>query len=240
MKKHIKVLCASVLAASMVIGGAVMASAADMKTITTIGEGRVTVEPDVCYLNLFARSGAKTAKEAKSENDKKVDSIVKALKGKGITDDAIVSDSMSLYPSYSYEKGYEEITGYEAYQSMNITIKNLDSVGDFVDAAVNSGANINGLSYSVLEREAAYIEALSAAVKNADIKADGIAKAMGVSVKGPVNVVEGASYNGFVTYRNLETVAAEEAVADSGFGKSTYLSYDDIEISATVTIIYEY
>ena len=239
MKKHMKVLCASVVAAGLIIGGAVMTMAADMKTITTTGQGVVTVEPDVCYMNLFARTRGKTAQEAKSENDKKVDAVVKALKAKGLTDEDIISDSMSLYPTYNYEKGYEEITGYEAYQNMNVTVKTLDTVGDFVDAAVGAGANINGLSYSVLERETAYIEALSSAVKNANVKADGIAKAMGVSVKGPVSVVEGASYNGFVSYKSLE---AEEAAADMGAGAASrsYLSYDNIEISATVTIVYEY
>ena len=238
MKKYLKVLCGAVLAASVILGGAVMASAKEVKTITAIGQGTVTVKPDVCYMNLFARTNAKTAKEAKAENDKKVDAVIKALKDKGLTDESIVSDSLSLSPSYNWDKGYEEIIGYDAYQHLRVTLKNLDTVGDMLDTAVNAGANVNVLSYSVVDREFAYIEALSGAVKNANTKANGMAKALGVKVKGAISVSEGASYNGFVTYKNLEAEAAMDTGA--GFSSSSYLSYDDIEITANVTIVYEY
>lgn len=238
MKKYFKCICAAAIASSMILGMSAIAMAAEIRTITAKGEGIVRVEPDVCYVSIRAASLEKTAQKAKASNDKKVEDIVKALKGAGLSDENIISDSFSVHPKYNWENGYEEIVGYEAYQYIEAEVKDLSKAGEIADLAIEKGGNVNGLTYSVLDKEEAYVEALGLAVKNAGIKAAGIGKALGVSVLGPVSVVEGDVYNGFISYKDF--VTTEESAASTRGMNSTYLSYSDIEVLANVTIVYEY
>ena len=238
MKKYFKGIVAAVITVSVIMSSAVMTMAGEKRTITTTGEGIVSVEPDVCNISLRVSSVENTAGKAKSVNDGKINAVVNALKARGLSEEDIISESFSLYPRYNWDNGYEEIYGYEAYQYLNVKVKNLDKVGEISDAVIDAGATVDGLSYSLLEKELAYVEALSLAVVNAKIKAEGIAKALGVKVLGPISVTEGTSNNSFAVYKGF---AVEEAAAtDMAAGNTSYLSYEDVDVTAKVTIVYEY
>jgi uncharacterized protein YggE len=83
-----------------------------------------------------------------------------------------------------------QIVGYWATNSLNVTVKDVDQVGDILDAAIAAGANtIDGIRFDVNDNSALEDQALQAAVKNARAKADVVAAGLGLKVTGVQNVV---------------------------------------------------
>ena len=164
-------------------------------TIAVTGSGKVTVVPDMATISLgvvVERNTAKAAREAAAESMTKVVAAVKAL---GIDDKDIASSSISLQPTYDYvNNGTPNIRGYQLQNTITITVRDLNKLGDVLDDSVISGAtSVDGISFDVADRTAAESKAREAAVADAKAKADTLAKGVGVSITGVASMSETVS-----------------------------------------------
>ena len=104
-----------------------------------------------------------TSEQALEENNKAVEKVIAAVKGRGIAAADIATELVSLTPRYS--QNGDEVVGYTATNSVRVTIRNLTDTGPVIDAAVDAGANqISGPNLVRSDQSALYRQALRAAV----------------------------------------------------------------------------
>jgi len=144
-------------------------------TITIDGEGKVTATPDVAVISLGVQSDATTVKAAQSDNSKKMNDIVTAVKAAGVKDADIQTTNYNIYPKYSYDKNTSasNIVGYTVSQSVTVKVRNLDSVGGILFKAGELGANqVGGVNFTVDNPESLKVQAREKAIDNARTKAN--------------------------------------------------------------------
>ena len=120
-----------------------------------------------------------------------MDAVIKALLEAGIAEADIQTSSISLNPIYNWDNNPPTIEGWEASNLVNVTVRDITTVGDVVDAATAAGAtNVNGITFRVEDPTAAEAEARSAAVADAKAKADQLAADAGVTIIGIITISE--------------------------------------------------
>jgi uncharacterized protein YggE len=158
----------------------------------------------------------------------------------GVTKENIVTTYTSVYPQYNYndETGKRVITGYQSYTDLQVTTKDIDNAGKYIDTALKAGATgTNGVDFSVADQSQYYGQALQIAVKNAGKSAQSIADAYSRQLGDVVSVTEN-SRNAYYT----ESVSMNKMMAteDSAAAGGTTISYGKIQITANISVTYSF
>ena len=242
MKKWKKL--AAILAATMALsfGMASMAYAAEGGEINVNGMGIVMADPDTAKINLSVETMGKTSEAAQKENNKIIQKVTAAMQEMGVTKENIVTTYTSVYPQYNYDDatGKRTIMHYRSYTDLQVTTKDIDNAGKYIDAALKAGATgTGGVEFSVADQSVYYGQALQAAVKNAGKSAQSIADAYGREL-GAVKSVTENSRNAYAveTASMNKMMVAEDAAADAGGG--TTISYGKIQITANISVTYSF
>jgi uncharacterized protein YggE len=209
-------------------------STRDTGTIVVRGTGRVDARPDLADLRLGVAVSRPTVAAARSEAAATMEAILRAVAELGIEKPDIRTTLLSVQPRYDYRDGQApRLTGYELANVVEITVRDLERVGDVVDGALGAGAtSMDGLSFRVadpapIEREAR-IRAMGAARASADV----LAEAAGLSIVDVADVVEGDDPRPPTPRYKAERMAL--AAADVG----TPVESGSMEIAVTVTVTY--
>ena len=167
-----------------------------VRTISVTGEGRATLTPDIAYVNIGVHTESADVGEALATNKIQVQKVVDALKALGIAEKDIQTTNFNVYPSQQYGPNGELLqTKFVVDNSVYVTVRNLDQLGDLLDKAVEAGANnINGIQFDVADKTAALSDARKAAVKDAQALAQELAGAAGVAL-GPIQNISTYSNN---------------------------------------------
>lgn len=199
--------------------------------LTVQGNGSIKVMPDVAYVTVGVTTNNKEAEEAHNENKQIMNAVFNALKEAGLTDDDIRTTNYSTYPMYDYEAN--KVTAYEVRNMVELTIKDIDKVGKYMDLAAENGANTaHSVKFSVLDESGPYNEALKLAMETARTKADAIVLASNNKIVSTLSISEN-SY-GYAAYDRYEMNEAAD------YGKAaTPITAGELEITANVTVVYE-
>lgn len=205
------------------------------KIVTVTGEGAVTVKPDVGYLSLGVEISDVDASKAHEMNKAAMDRVIKVLLATGIAEEDIKTVYYSVWRGIDYNRSQDnQMESYHVTNQLEVTINNLDQTGAIIDACVAEGANVSGgVRFSVKDQDGYYQQALAAAMKQAQSKAQGIMSTFGAKPGKPWRVTEVPRYDGPVLY------AAESAKAMDA-GPATPILSGEMEIKATVTVEYDY
>lgn len=170
--------------------------------LSVSGQGIAQAAPDEAIVTISVTNHAADAKTAQQVNASKAAAIQNAIKALGIDDKDIQTHNYSFYPTYSSERGQEnEINGYQASNSILVTIRDLELVGRVIDTALGYGANqISSLDFRIRNTEKLRKEALTAAIRDARNKADIIAQGLGMRIVGIKTVSEDTGSIGHRTY----------------------------------------
>ena len=206
------------------------AAAAPTRYITTTGNGTVSVIPDAVKVTATVSVLGATSKAALATANTTSVAMRKALTANKIAVRDVATQSISVYPEYSYpDNSTPVISGYRASQSFSITVRAAETAGAVVDAIVDAGgANvmINGASPFVLDNEKATDLARAAAVKSAKAKATSYAKLLGVKLGRVVFLNEQSSPNPFPVFG--VTAKAEDSATQIDLGQQ--------EVTVLVTV----
>ncbi len=208
-------------------------NATSNRTITVTGTGKVTLTPDIAYISIGVHTEHKDARMAVSTNNTQSANLIAALKKAGVDARDIRTTNFSIYPRQNYDDS-GQITGitYIVDNTVYVTVRNLDSIGALLNAAVEAGANsIGGIQFDVADRTAAYQEALKAAVGDARAQADVLAGAAGVSV-GEVQQI-----NASVGYAQPPAPMARGG-AEMALAADVPISAGQMEVTVTVNVVY--
>ena len=204
----------------------------DRNTVSVSATGTVKVMPDIAYITAGIVTQNADAAQAQSDNSAAMNALFDAMKATGLTEDDIDTTGYTVYPMYDYsEDGKGEIYAYEVTNTVRIAVRDLDRVGEIIDISGQSGANTNyAIEFTLEDQEAHYNDALTKAMEEAKAKADTIAAAGGFAISRVTGVTEGGySYSPVYEYA--------QAAADES--RTTPVSAGEMEVSATVTVVYE-
>lgn len=239
MKKWKKFAAVLAAAFALSLGMVGMAYAAEGE-INVNGTGIVMADPDTAKINLSVETMGKTSEAAQKENNQIIQKITNAMQDMGVTKENIVTTYTSVYPQYNYndETGQRIVMGYRSYTDLQVTTKDIDNTGKYIDAALKAGATgTNGVDFSVADQSLFYGQALQTAVKNAEKSAQSIAQAYGKQLGTVKSVTENSRNAYYVETANLsKMMVAEDAAADTGSG--TTISYGKIQITANIAVTY--
>ncbi|RAR41510.1 SIMPL domain-containing protein [Paenibacillus sp. MDMC362] len=216
------------------------AEAAQQNLLTVLGKGEISVKPDIVYLSIGAESYAETAKSAQKSNALKMDKITKLLKETWKIDDKdIKTEQFYVQPNYTYsDENGRKVKNYTAYHSLEVTLRDLNKVGDLLDAASDAGANsIGNARFSVENRDAFEAQVIDKAMANADLKAQAMAKASKRQLGIVLNIVEGSV--GVDTIYGLEKMQMEAQSTAADAGANTSVKPGEIKISTQLYVQYE-
>jgi len=208
---------------------------AGQRTISLTGVGTARVKPDRAVFSLTVVTQSSTANEAQSENAERMNSVIKALRDLGLSENQTKTTGYSLNPIWVYPKegGEPSIVGYTCTNTVEVTVKDLDKVGEVIDAGVSAGANqISSIKFTISEELSKQLElsALELAVKDAETKAKTIAAAAGLELLKPISI----SLSSYIptVYRSYEM---------ANLGTSTpVLAPEEVSVTVTVSVVYEF
>ena len=165
-------------------------------TLNLAAYGESTVAPDKATITLGVQTDAPSADQAIRDNANKMTRVIESLKRAGLAERDIQTSNLSLSPQYVYQENLPpRLTGYQASNQVIVTVRELNRLGQVVDATVNAGAtNVGGISFGIENPTEAENRARLEAVENLRAKADLYAKAMGYRIARLVTFNEGSSY----------------------------------------------
>ena len=242
-KRWIAVLLSAALMLAMGVS-ALAATAVEQPTVTVSATSQMDVEPDIAYITLGVRTENKSAPTARSENAKLMKKVTEAVKKLGIAEKDIKTSDMSLYTNYDWTDGKRTLTGYTCNNTLKITVRDVDMVGDVVDAAMANGANqFDNVRFDLEDSEEYYLQVLEKATKKAALRAKTTANAAGMNLGTVLSLsTNNSSYTPYYAYldNDVEAVEEEAATADttasSGIGST--IQSGTISVSATVNATY--
>ncbi len=160
--------------------------------VMVTGDSIVQAQPDTAILTVSVVTQARSALEAQQDNANKSDAVVRALKNAAGAGAEIKTSGYSLQPQRIYKEGQPPtITGYEARNSVTVTMSDLTKVGAVIDAAAQAGSNdVAGISFTLRKDRPARDQALADATREAVSKAQVIATALGGKLVRVVEVQE--------------------------------------------------
>lgn len=167
-------------------------------TLNLAAQGETKAAPDMAAIGLGVTTQAPTAAQALSDNAARMSRVLAALKAAGIADRDIRTSGLNLNAQYAYEQGQApRLTGYQAANQVNVTVRDLARLGAAVDATVGAGANqVNGITFGLADPTAAENMAREAGVRALQAKAELYARATGYRIARLVSLSEGGASEG--------------------------------------------
>lgn len=214
--------------------GECAAEKAEPAILSVSGEGSAEAAPDRAVITIGIKTHATDAQEAQAGNAAAAASIQQALKDLGIPDKDMQTRGYSFHPTYHYTEGREnDVSGYDATNSIIVTLRDTSLVGRAIDTALRHGANqISSLSFGMQDSQRLRKDALHAAVRDARDKADIIAASLGRRIIGIKNVSEST---GSASARGYDFAMLAKSANDSF---DTPIESGTVSLSATVHIDY--
>ncbi len=168
------------------------------RTITVVGDGTVNIQPDVARANIGVEVLNASVDEAAAENSRVTDQVLAALTEMGIAQEDIQTSGFSVYSErYSPDGSPSTEVQYRVTNTVNVLIRNLESVGDVLDASIKAGANsIYGVEFLLDDPTEARSTARGMAVENANATAQELATLSGVNLGRIVSISEVIGSNG--------------------------------------------
>jgi uncharacterized protein len=212
----------------------------DNRRVTRVlvaGDSIVQAQPDTAIITVSVVTQNRRAIDAQQENATKSDAVVRALKAAAGAGAEVKTSGYSLQPQRVYKENQPPtITGYEARNSVTVTMGDLTKVGNVIDAAAQAGANdVSGIAFTLRQDRPARDRALGEATQEAMSKARVIAQALGGRVVRVVEVQE----EGFQQRPPQPILQAEAYMMRKADVASTPIEIGSLDISSRVQLIAE-
>ena len=170
--------------------------------LTLSAEGEVRLAPDQATVSAGVVTQGDTAAEAVQANAAAMSRVFRELRRAGVEERDMQTSQLSVNPIYSRpdhssnSNQSPRITGYEARNTVSAMVRDIQSVGEVVDAVFEAGANtLNGVSFSSSQADAARDDARRLAVTALHARRDLYAEAVGFETVRLIHFAESERLN---------------------------------------------
>lgn len=208
------------------------------REITVSASGEVESEPDRATVSVGVEARGETAEAVTDELAAGAEQLRRAFEDLGISEDNVEEGRYRVRPVSNPNRDGEvqEIRGTHSFE---VTLEDVERVGDVIDAAVEAGADdIGRVDFTLQEetRDQLRKEAIDRALTNADDEAEHIADNRGVELAGTKSVTTSdVRVHGTSHAVGYGAGAAEDAAAPR-----TEIDADPVTVSASVTVTYAF
>ncbi len=160
------------------------------RTLNVTGLGQVELTPDIAYIYIGVHIEGASASEAVQDNNDQTQTLITTLKNSGVEEKDIRTTNFGIWPSTQYGPDGQALgTVYMVDNTVYVTVRDLEGLGDLLDAAIEAGANsINSIQFDKADKTEAMKEARAKAVENAKAQAAELAGTAGVDLGKIINV----------------------------------------------------
>lgn len=194
----------------------------------------VNSPPDVAQIGAGVTTRAPSAKEAVRLNAAAMQKVVDRLKTLGIPAKDIQTSNFNLNAQFNYPPGGGSPTfaGYEASNQVSVKLRQIDKVGDVLDALVAAGANnVFGPSFMLDDDSAAAAAARTRAFQRGQAMAQDYARMAGYSGVRLLEVSESVQGRGPVPPMPVAYAAERDA--------KTPIAPGEVGVTVNLTVKYE-
>jgi uncharacterized protein YggE len=197
-------MCALVLLALLQAGCSAIPTTAratpqaPLRSITVVGSGKTSLPPDLVWVNVGVDIAAETVSDAKAQVDRRMEAVTGALKEMNVAE----KDIQTAYYSIDFEREAflpvkeealsQQAEGvYRVSTMLKVTIRDIEQLGQVLDAAVEAGANqMYGVNFSVSDPEKWEAETREKAMADAQARAEDLARLGGVELGEVLSISE--------------------------------------------------
>lgn len=203
-------------------------------TITIDGEGKVSSKPTLAQINVGLYSEGADVPTVQSENSRKVNAMVAALKDASIAEADLQTNNYNIAPKYEYKDGSQRVVGYTVSQNLEVKVRDLAKVGTVLSRVGQLGANqVSGVNFTLDDPSSLKQAARRKALEDARAKAEEIASTLGVDIIRVVTFSEAGTAPPPMPYFRTEAVAADaKAVAPD-------IQPGSLDVASHVSVTYE-
>jgi uncharacterized protein YggE len=170
------------------------------RKITVVGQGKVSLVPDVARINVGAEERAASVSEAKASVDRQIAAITSALSELGVEAKDIQTNHYSIHyereppmPMHVMSENMEgpDREGYRVSNMLRVTVRDVEQAGKVLDAVVEAGANqVYGVNFTVSDEAEWQGQARAEAVADAKTRAQELADLAGIELGEVLSVSE--------------------------------------------------
>jgi len=206
------------------------------------GTGKVTVTPDIALLLLGIEAQEVSVAEAQASSSVAMEKVMTALASNGVAEKDIQTQNFRIRQRTRWddEKQEEVVTGYRVTNDVIAKIRDLEKIGDIIDAVVTAGGDytrIDDLNFSVEDPTTYYDEAREKALDDARGKAEKIADLSGMRLGDPTYITESSS-SSFYNYSSYGMAIPAPAPAPIIITEAPPISPGEVEISVNMQVAY--
>ena len=206
------------------------------ETITVVGEAKSIQKNQIASFNAGVDSVQSDKDKAITEVNTKVEELIKSIKNFGINEQDIKTQNLSIYQqeeSY-YEDGVERMRKgqWRVNNTVEIKLREIDKASELTTLLTSSGATqVYGPNFTFEDTSNAEKDLFEAAMKDAEQKAEMLAKASGRKIGKVVNIVEGGNYSNSPIYgaKVMDGLGGGGAPIEVGSGT----------VSQSLTVVFE-
>jgi uncharacterized protein YggE len=217
-------------------------------TITVSGDGQAALAPDIARVSFTVENTASAVADAQSATTKQANDAIAFIKARGIADKDVKTLSYNINPQYSYPTpctggpdvvcpmyvGSPKITGYQVSESIQVTVRDLATVGAFLGGLGKLEVqNVSGPDFTLDDTTVGYSAARADAITKAQAQAKLLASQLGVHLGKIVNFSESSGGQAYPMY------ASGMGMADSKSAPTPIVPTGQNTYTTSVSITYE-
>ena len=191
----------AVAACAVLVGGVTAcgsdspAPASDPPAVTVTGTGEVRGAPDTLTATVGVSTQAGDVSTAIAQAGSRVQAVTDAVERAGVARSDVQTEQVSLQPQYagSLPGAGPSISGYEATNTVRVTVRDLSKASSVLGAAVDAGGNdarLSGVAFRVDDDSRLLADARTRAFDDAKTRAEQYAKLSGTSLSRVLSVQE--------------------------------------------------
>ena len=217
-------------------GGIVSPTGQFVKGLVVVGTGTASAEPEVAQIIHGVELRGDDPAALVDEAARKIDQAIAAARELGVARGGIQTTGYNLWVENIYDPEKGTPTGeivYHLSHHVQVTLRDLDQVGELLAAAVKAGANsISGVNFTVEDPQALVEQARQKALEDGAARAKQMAEGLGIALGKPILVMETGSGNPF---------PAEGRGGGGGMAEmaAPAISPGTFSVSVSVQIVYE-
>jgi uncharacterized protein YggE len=215
-------------------------------TIAVTGQGEVFAIPDTAEFSVMVSEDAKDVQTAQASATKKGNDIIAYVKSQGVEEKDIKTTDYSVNPKYSYEAaackagycppGKQVLDGYTVSQTFLVKVRDTTKAGAILSGVGTKGASsVSGISFTVADQDQLESQARAKAIEAAKVKAEVLARQLGVSIVRVVAFNESGNYPMYAT--KAMDMRAGGAMLESA--PAPEIPVGQNKISSDVSVTYE-
>ncbi len=197
--------------------------ASEPSRISVGAQGEVSAVPDIATVTIGVRTADHALERAESENRRRIEAVLGALRELEVEDRDIRTTGYSVYlhhpPRHYRDNEYRDSEGdaegeHRVSNTVQVTIREIGRLGEVIAAVTHAGANhVGGIRFEISNPDQVASEARISAMQAARAKAEELAAVEGLRIGRVLNIAEHEPHAPRTMLRTVETEADSVPVA---------------------------